>query len=93
MTFNQLLRQATLRRGSFTLRGFSGFFALLAAIVLLCVSPANAQLAGKGEIKGVITDSIGCSGSRRYCHGDVHHPRDQNHPYDLELRRLRPGPH
>ncbi|HEX3966777.1 MAG TPA: TonB-dependent receptor [Edaphobacter sp.] len=59
MTFKNIHRQATLRRGTFNLREFAGFLALLTAIVLFATSSANAQLAGKGEIKGVVTDSSG----------------------------------
>jgi Carboxypeptidase regulatory-like domain/TonB dependent receptor len=58
MTFNRIQRQATLRRGTFSARVFSGLFLLLSTI-LLCTSVASAQLAGKGEIKGVVTDSTG----------------------------------
>jgi hypothetical protein len=54
---NKIQRQATPHRGA--IRGFSGFLALLIAIVLLWSSAANAQLSGKGEIKGVVTDSSG----------------------------------
>jgi Carboxypeptidase regulatory-like domain len=57
MTFNRIQRQATLRRGTFNARAFSGF--LLIAIALLFSLPANAQLSGKGEIKGVVTDASG----------------------------------
>jgi Carboxypeptidase regulatory-like domain len=59
MTLNKIQRQATLRRGAFNIRAFSGLLALLTAIVLLWSSAANAQLSGKGEIKGVVTDSTG----------------------------------
>jgi hypothetical protein len=59
MTFNKIQRQATLRRGTSYLRVFSGALVLLTATLLLCSTSANAQLAGKGEIKGVVTDSSG----------------------------------
>src|ERR1700743_3592964 len=59
MTFNEIQRQAMLRRGTSRVRAFSGFFLLLAVCVLLSGSPASAQLAGKGEIKGIVTDSTG----------------------------------
>src|SRR5271155_656922 len=59
MTFNKIQRQATLRRGTSNVRVFSGLFVLLTAIMLLWNSPASAQLAGKGEIKGTVTDSTG----------------------------------
>ena len=63
MTFNQIpskiQRQATLRRGTSNIREFSGFLTLLTVIILLLSSSANAQLSGKGEIKGVVTDSTG----------------------------------
>jgi hypothetical protein len=59
MTFNEIQRQATLRRGTSRVRAFSGFFLLLTAIILLWSSSATAQLAGKGEIKGIVTDSTG----------------------------------
>src|ERR1700730_16606906 len=52
-------RQPTLSRGTFNVRAFSGFRVLLTAIVLLLNSSASAQLSGKGEIKGVVTDSSG----------------------------------
>src|ERR1700743_1455160 len=57
MTFNKIQSQTTLRRGTSSFRAFSGFFLLLAACVLLCSFPASAQLAGKGEIKGIVIDS------------------------------------
>jgi hypothetical protein len=59
MTFDKNERQATLRRGTSNIRGFSGLLVLLPAIVLLWSSSASAQLAGKGEIKGTVTDSTG----------------------------------
>src|SRR6202453_592183 len=59
MTFNEIQRQATLRRGTPRVRAFSGFFLLLTAVLLLWSSFATAQLAGKGEIKGIVTDSSG----------------------------------
>jgi hypothetical protein len=59
MTFNKIQRQATLRRGIFSVRVFYGLLLFLAAFVLLSSTSARAQLAGKGEIKGVVTDSSG----------------------------------
>ena len=59
MTHSNIQRQATLRRGASNIRAFSGLLALLTAIVLLCTCSASAQLAGKGEIKGVVVDSTG----------------------------------
>jgi hypothetical protein len=59
MTFSKIQRQSTPRRGASGVRAFSGLLVLLTAIVLLWNSPASAQLSGKGEIKGVITDSTG----------------------------------
>jgi hypothetical protein len=59
MTFNEIQRQAMLRRGTSRVRPFSGLFLLLTAMVLLWSSSATAQLAGKGEIKGIVTDSTG----------------------------------
>jgi hypothetical protein len=59
MTFNKIHRQATLRRGTSMIRAFSGLFVLLTAIALLWSSSASAQLAGKGEIKGTVTDTTG----------------------------------
>src|SRR5438445_1474638 len=59
MTSSKIQRQATPRRGNSNGRAFSGFLALLTAIVLLLNSSASAQLSGKGEIKGVVTDSSG----------------------------------
>jgi Carboxypeptidase regulatory-like domain/TonB dependent receptor-like, beta-barrel len=59
MTFNKIDRQATVRRGTPNVRVFSGLLVFLIAVVLLWSSPASAQLAGKGEIKGVVTDSSG----------------------------------
>jgi hypothetical protein len=58
MTFD-IVRPSTLRRGFTSIRVFSGFFVLLTAIALLCTPSARAQLSGKGEIKGVVTDSSG----------------------------------
>ena len=59
MTFNKIQRQATLRRGTSSVRAFYGLLLFLAAFVLLSSTSANAQLAGKGEIKGVVVDSTG----------------------------------
>src|SRR5260370_41901739 len=59
MTCAKIQRQNTLRRDASNVRGFSGLLALLTAIVLLWSSSASAQLSGKGEIKGVVTDSTG----------------------------------
>jgi hypothetical protein len=59
MTFSKLQRQATLLCGGVRLRTLSVFFAFFAAIALLCSSPATAQLSGKGEIKGLVTDPSG----------------------------------
>src|SRR5438309_3713297 len=56
---SKIQRQATPRRGNSNVRACSGFLALLTAIVLLLNSSASAQLSGKGEIKGVVTDSSG----------------------------------
>src|ERR1700754_1228126 len=60
--FNKIQTRPTLRRGAFNLREFTGFLALLTATLLLLLTgtnSANAQLAGKGEIKGVVTDASG----------------------------------
>jgi len=46
------------RRGNSNVRVFSGLLLLLTVIVLWS-SSAGAQLSGKGEIKGVVTDSTG----------------------------------
>jgi Carboxypeptidase regulatory-like domain/TonB-dependent Receptor Plug Domain len=59
MTFSKISKQAAVRREASNVLGFSGFLLLLAAVVLLWSAPASAQLAGKGEIKGQITDSSG----------------------------------
>jgi hypothetical protein len=59
MTFDKTERQTTLRRGTSNVRVFSGLLVLFTAIVLLWGTSASAQLAGKGEIKGTITDSTG----------------------------------
>jgi Carboxypeptidase regulatory-like domain/TonB dependent receptor len=59
MTFTKFQRRATQRRGTSHLRAFSGLFVLLTTIALLWSTSASAQLAGKGEIKGVVTDSSG----------------------------------
>jgi hypothetical protein len=56
---SKIQRQVTPRRGASSIRVFSGCLALLTAMVLLLNSPANAQLSGKGEIKGTVTDSSG----------------------------------
>src|ERR1700680_1207059 len=56
---SKIQRQPTLSRGVSKIRAFSGFLALLTAIVLLLNSPASAQPSGKGEIKGTVTDSSG----------------------------------
>jgi hypothetical protein len=59
MTLNKMQRQATLRRGIFNVRAFSGLVVLFTGIVLFWSPSANAQLSGKGAIKGMITDSTG----------------------------------
>jgi hypothetical protein len=59
MKLIKIERQLTSRRTSLPARAFSGLFLLLTAIVLLCSPSAKAQLAGKGEIKGVVTDATG----------------------------------
>jgi hypothetical protein len=59
MTSNKIQTPSTARRGTSKVRVFSGLFAFLIAITVLCASAANAQLAGKGEIKGTVTDSSG----------------------------------
>ncbi len=59
MTFIKLERKCLLGRGPFAFRGISGLLLLFTAVIVLCAGPATAQLAGKGEIKGVITDSSG----------------------------------
>ena len=59
MTFDMIQRQSTVRRGTSNIRVSSGLFALLTAIAMLWNCSANAQLSGKGEIKGVVTDSSG----------------------------------
>jgi hypothetical protein len=56
---SKIQSQPTLSRGISSVRAFSGFLLLLTAIVSLLSSPANAQLSGKGEIKGVVTDTSG----------------------------------
>jgi hypothetical protein len=58
MTFN-IQRQTTLRRGNSNVRACSKLLVLLTAVVLLWSSSARAQLSGKGEIKGVVTDASG----------------------------------
>ena len=58
MTFNTQT-QPTLRRGDSNVRAFSGLLVLLTAFVLSLSSSASAQLAGKGEIKGIVTDTTG----------------------------------
>src|SRR5271170_5403482 len=59
MTFTRIQKQATLRRGSANSRVFSGLLVLLTAMVSLWTLAAKAQLTGKGEIKGVVSDSSG----------------------------------
>jgi hypothetical protein len=51
--------QPTLSRGTSSVCAFSGFLLLLTATMSLLSSPASAQLSGKGEIKGTVTDSSG----------------------------------
>ncbi len=58
MTFIKIQSQATVRRGTSKVRVLSGLLVLLTAMVLSS-SSASAQLSGKGEIKGVVTDSSG----------------------------------
>ena len=59
MTYVKIQSEATARRGASNARVFCGMLLLLVAISLLWNSPATAQLAGKGEIKGTVTDSTG----------------------------------
>jgi hypothetical protein len=59
MTSNNIQRHSPNRRGISIVRAFPGYLLLFTAIVLLSISPANAQLSGKGEIKGVVTDASG----------------------------------
>src|SRR5258708_18983871 len=56
---SKIQRQAMLRRGLSNARVFAGFLLLLIATVLLLSSSASAQLSGKGEIKGTVTDASG----------------------------------
>src|SRR5260370_20018951 len=59
MTSINIQRQATPSRGPSNAPVLSGFLVLLTATVLLWNASASAQLSGKGEIKGVVTDSSG----------------------------------
>jgi hypothetical protein len=63
MTFDKIpskiKSQIQPRPGSANIRVSSGLLALLTAVLLLWSSSANAQLSGKGEIKGVVTDASG----------------------------------
>jgi hypothetical protein len=59
MTYAKTQSGAAHCRRASNVRVFSGLLLLLTAITLLWTSQANAQLAGKGEIKGVVTDSTG----------------------------------
>jgi Carboxypeptidase regulatory-like domain len=59
MKFIKIERQFTPRRTSLPARAFYGLLLLLTTVVLLCSPSAKAQLAGKGEIKGVVTDATG----------------------------------
>ena len=58
MTYNNIHRHSNQRRGISIVRVFPGFLLLLTAILLLSISPANAQLSGKGEIKGTVTEFV-----------------------------------
>ena len=55
----QDFKQAALRHEASNVLGFSRFLLLLTGVVLLWSAAASAQLAGKGEIKGQITDTSG----------------------------------
>ena len=59
MTFSKISKQAALRHEASNVLGFSRFLLLLTGVVLLWSAAASAQLAGKGEIKGQITDTSG----------------------------------
>jgi Carboxypeptidase regulatory-like domain/TonB dependent receptor/TonB-dependent Receptor Plug Domain len=59
MTFDSIAKPVMSCRRVSIARTFSSIFALLAAIVLLWGAAANAQLSGKGEIKGTVTDPTG----------------------------------
>jgi Carboxypeptidase regulatory-like domain len=59
MTYAKIQSEARPRRGASNVRVFSGLLLLVTAITLLWSSSASAQLSGKGEIKGVVTDSSG----------------------------------
>ena len=52
-------KKFTLGRGSLNDRALTGLLLVLSVVALLWGSTANAQLAGKGEIKGTVTDSTG----------------------------------
>src|SRR3979411_708718 len=56
---SKIQSQPTLSRGPSSVRAVSGFLTLLTATVSLLSSSGNAQLSGKGEIKGTVTDSSG----------------------------------
>jgi len=57
MTLSNILRKPAFARVD--MRPFLGLLTLLAAVLLFCAPPAGAQLAGKGAIKGVVTDPSG----------------------------------
>jgi Carboxypeptidase regulatory-like domain/TonB-dependent Receptor Plug Domain len=59
MTLSKLQKRTALRFGTCRVRVNSGFLIFFIAVVLLCNPSAHAQLSGKGEIKGVVTDSSG----------------------------------
>jgi len=63
MTLNTDLRRLTpkalLHPAISSWRSFSRLFCTFGVAVLLLAATATAQLSGKGEIKGVITDSTG----------------------------------
>jgi len=57
MTFSNIHRKLSF--ASRSMRPILSMLALVAAVILLCTPSTLAQLAGKGEIKGVVTDPSG----------------------------------
>ncbi|HXC97158.1 MAG TPA: TonB-dependent receptor [Edaphobacter sp.] len=59
MTFTEIPTRASSRSETPIVRALAGLLILLTALVMLCTPAAKAQLAGKGEIKGTVTDASG----------------------------------
>ncbi len=92
MKFINIERQLASSRTSLPARAFSGLLLLLTAVVLLCSPSAKAQLAGKGEIKGIVTDATGAVVPGATVTATAVDPGHQVYPHHIKLWRFRHDP-